>query len=164
LDIRANNSNNAWNLEHKSHELHGLVVQCDNLHNELMSSFKTRQRWWKIEWFMGLVFLAKAWGKLKQSDRMLLCLLHALSVRRQMLLNSETLTQVERANFEWWINVALSSKEFLTGQLVASVEKFQMALFQKKDADAIRQIDEMIRHIQPPDARGSGVGLQPVLA
>jgi hypothetical protein len=153
LDIRESNRNCAWNRANKYHELYGLVTQCDNLHHELMGNFKTQKAWWQIEWFMGLVFLAKAWGHLKQPDRTLFCLLNSLSIRRQMLSEHSTLSQIERSNLQWWINVALASNDILTKQFLTSVTQLQTAMADKEGATLVVAIDDLLRPFMPPGER-----------
>lgn len=150
FDLREKSPNNVWNREHKRQELYGLVVRCDNLHHELMGSFNGRRRWWQIEWFMGLVFLAKAWGSLRQGDRMFVCLLHALSFRRSMFADSKVLNDIERSNLKWWVEVALLFRDLLTKQFVRSVEQLQAALFENNDVAVLVRVDDLVREIRPP--------------
>ncbi len=150
FDLREQGRANAWNHEHKQRELEGFVVHCDNLHNELMASFHGRERWSQIEWFMGLVFLAKAWGHLKQNDRMLWRLLHALKIRRGMFIESDKLTGIEHANLEWWIGVAISFNDLMPKHLVRSIDRFHSALQEKDYRTVLISIDDLVREISRP--------------
>jgi hypothetical protein len=150
FDLREHSPANVWNRVHKTEELYGLVVHCDNLHRELMEPFSSRQRWWQIEWFMGLVFLAKAWGYLKQHDRMLFCLIHALSFRRSMLANPSTLTNIERANLEWWTEVAFSSREMLTKHFTRRVEQLHAALLHLDYVSVLTTVDDLLLEFRSP--------------
>jgi hypothetical protein len=106
LDIRSTNLSSAWHRVNKEHEIEGYLSECENLHFENMPQFLSEPAWYYIEWFMGLVFLAKAWGGLGHFTHMQRTLVKALDARRRLLVPASDLSPVERANLEWWLSVA----------------------------------------------------------
>ncbi len=70
LDIRRTSPSSPWNRENKRQELQGYILECENLHRELMPVFKAEEKWSTIEWFMGLVFVAKAWAAVGNQEKM----------------------------------------------------------------------------------------------
>jgi tetratricopeptide (TPR) repeat protein len=106
LDMRSESPASVWNTEQKEEQLRGYVVECANLHAELMPLYQRRPLWAQIEWFMGLVFLAKAWASLGDVPNATFALLHALRFRVDLLPAEGMLSAVEHANLVWWLSVA----------------------------------------------------------
>jgi hypothetical protein len=106
LDIRADSPTSVWNSERKAEQLRGYIVECANLHEEIMPRYQSRPQWSMIEWFMGLVFLAKAWASVGDVMHATFTLLHALRVRLELMPAAGALTDVERSNVQWWLSVA----------------------------------------------------------
>lgn len=149
LAIRARNRASKWNSVRKTSELFGLVIRADNAHRELMGSFADQPRWSQIEWFMGWVFLAKAWGSLQQRDQLYLALLHGLAARRTLLRRNAPLDNVERMNLNWWIEVALSFRSLLDSKFTQAVERMKGALSINQNEEVLRLIDGLVQGIHP---------------
>jgi serine/threonine protein kinase len=111
LEIMATNPQSIWHQEHKRQELEGYLRQSENLHREKMQLFRGQQQWYRIEWFMALVFFGKTWGRLGNVENKNKCLIEALTIRRKMIIGFRELTEVEKSNIKWWISVALSSQQ-----------------------------------------------------
>lgn len=147
LDIIATNPQSIWHRENKKRELEGYVIASENLHREKMPLFKDREQWSRIEWFMGLVFFGKAWGRLGNLQRKTKCLVDALWVRRRMMSEVGTLTQVERANIIWWLSVALSEPRDVA---LAGVEDLAQAVGRAGPTEVLRKIDDILFPFMPP--------------
>jgi serine/threonine protein kinase len=141
LDIIATNPQSIWHKEYKKRELEGYVMRSENLHRENMPLFKDREQWSRIEWFMGLVFFGKAWGRLGNIPRKTKCLVDALGVRRRMISDTRPLTNVELANIKWWINVALSEPRDMS---LAGVEDLALTLDRGSTAEVLHKIDDIL--------------------
>lgn len=149
LEIRRTNKLSEWNLEHKTQQLIGYIVECENLHRELMPHFRQQERWWLIEWFMGLVFLARAWGAVGERARMTLSLLHALQTKRRSMSNSR-LTPVDRINLQWWLDVAFSAPSGPDPLIVPKLEAIQNSLAAFSDEEVLRHVSGLLLLHLPP--------------
>ena len=150
LDVKETNPYSKWHREHKSREIEGYIIESENRHREHMMLFKTHDRWYQIEWFMGLVFLAKAWASMKNQERMIYCLLHALLMRRKMFKDQENLGKIERANLQWWLDVSSSSGMRLNRTFERGIEKLRYALMNDEHGEVIKIIDDILIPISPP--------------
>lgn len=145
LDIQATNPSSRWHRESMKRQLEGYVVESDNLHRDKMPLFNDRKHWLYIEWFMGLVFLAKAWGNSGDSIKMILYLLQALWCRRQLLNGSRPLTKVEQDNLRWWLHTASSeAAKSMSRGFNVGVEQLAQALSFGRIDDVLQQIDDLL--------------------
>ena len=150
LDIRETNLASVWHRLRKELELEGYLRESENLHLEHMPKFQAVPDWYYIEWFMGFVFLAKAWGSLDKFVQMQRMLVKALDARRRILGSSTALTIVERANLEWWLGIAKTYFDKCDPEFAAGVNRLQVAL-SKNDATAVAiAIEEIIGPIVSP--------------
>jgi hypothetical protein len=95
----------------KLRQLHGLILESEELHRSTLPKFAAQHDWMYIEWFMGLVLLAKAYATVADHQRAWLSLLHALSARMAMMDPvRDRLSPVERGNLIWWCGTAKAVK------------------------------------------------------
>lgn len=150
LDVRSSDRLSVWHREHKRSELEGYVHHCANLHMDLMPRLKTDPRWFGIEWFMALVFLAKAWGAVGSPERKTNALVHALLARRKLIGPERPLTPIERANLAWWGEVALTEPMPVQPALTRHAERLQTHLAGLDDRAVIQVLDEALLYVAPP--------------
>jgi hypothetical protein len=150
LHERDSSTSSGWNSVQKTIELEGMVAKCERLHEELMPLFASQARWFQIEWFMGLVFLGKAYGALGEPVKMVQMLTNALAARRGMLAPTATFSLVDYANVEWWISAASYPTAGQDREFRVLVERLRECL-QGRDTHAIvRAIDAILRNNRPP--------------
>jgi len=150
LEIMATNALSLWNRENKRHELEGLLVECENFHRERMPAFRTAPSWWLIEWFMGLVLIARAWAQLGRPDRARTCFVHALDARRKLLGNEGELNAVERDNLRWWLATARDSSAGFDSHSRDLIERMGSAI-ESGQLECIRRIiDDLLLPMLPP--------------
>jgi len=147
LSLRQTNPASIWNREHKTRELEGLLISCENLHREYMPQFASERAWSCIEWFMGLVFIAQSWKQLGNAPKAQQVLVHALIARRQLIGGEGQLSEVERANIHWWLAVA-TDRLTLFGS--ASAELLTRLGETESRSDALAIIDEILLPYVPP--------------
>lgn len=150
LDIRATNPASEWHRVHKENELQGYLQECENLHVEHMPRFQSDPEWYYIEWFMGFVFLAKAWGALGKFHKMQTMLAQALDARRRILGASMALTVVERANLDWWLAVAKSGSQGFDSDFAKLVDRFAASVAANELATLASRIEDIVRFAVPP--------------
>jgi nucleoside phosphorylase len=149
LEVRRTNKLSEWNREHKTRQLVGYIVECENLHRELMPLFRSQERWWLIEWFMGLVFLARAWGAVGDRARMTSTLLHALHTKRRSMPHT-SLSPVDRINLQWWLDVAFSAPNGPDPLLLHKIESIRRALSTFQDEEVLSQVSDLLLLHLPP--------------
>jgi len=92
-------------------QLHGVILESDELHRSILPRFAAQSHWTFIEWFMGLVLLAKSYAVVQDFQRSWLSLLYALSARMGMMDPVKaSFSDVERGNLTWWCDTAKSVK------------------------------------------------------
>jgi tetratricopeptide (TPR) repeat protein len=128
LDIRSTNPNSVWHRDHKERELEGYLQVCESFHIESMPKFEDEPEWYYIEWFMGFVFLAKAWGAVGNYERMQQDLIFALDARRRIMKPQPSLSKVERANLEWWLAVSRGPGNVLAPDFIKKLDRLNSAL------------------------------------
>ena len=108
VDAIDQNPRSEWSKELGLLQLHGLVAESDHLHRGTLDKFAGSSDWIDIEWFMGLVLLAKGYSKVGDSERAWSTLLFALMARVRMF-NPDAVSRsaVELANLGWWCATAL---------------------------------------------------------
>lgn len=149
----------SWSTESRRLQLHGLILESDELHRDIIPRFPDNPRWMQIEWFMGLVFLAKGYAAVNDMNRAWLSLLHALSARMEMMDPAQPgFSPVERGNLLWWCGCArgvrVPGQDF--GQLS---ERIAHALKVGDTALVWADMHEVILPIQTPwAARGKRLG------
>jgi tetratricopeptide (TPR) repeat protein len=146
LDIMATNPQSTWHQENKKRELEGYVIECENLHREHMLLFKGRERWWRIEWFMALIFFGEAWGQLGSVSKKTKCLLDALLIRHRMIDMNRSLKEVERDNLKWWTSVALLRPRI---SHCAGVMELAQTLEKGSTTEVMRKISDILRPYLP---------------
>lgn len=155
LDIRASNTSSVWHREHKERELEGYLQQCENLHRECMPKFLAAPDWYYIEWFMGLVFIGKAWGAIGKYQQMQVSLALALDARRRIMRPAPSLSNVERANLQWWLGVARGPGGVFDAGFLRKLDKFDQAL--RQDGPMVQvAIDEIVQPFVPPWSASNG--------
>lgn len=160
LDIRATSPANTWHRHDKERELEGHLQECENLHYELMPTFKNEPEWFYIEWFMGLVFLAKAWGALGQYSRMEVALAKALDARRHIMQPAAPISVVERANLEWWLSVARGQGNVFDSDFVKRVDRLDAALRSNETTAVAMATEDILRRFSSPwSGNSEGVAL-----
>lgn len=149
LDIRTTNPVSVWHRTRKEQELEGYLLECDSLHFEYMPLFISNTGWYYIEWFMGLVFLAKAWGSLGRYPKMQRDLVAAMDARRRLMPPNREISDVERANLQWWHSVAQEQREHLERTFIIQIDKLDqaVALNQSGVIDAV--IGDIIETFMP---------------
>lgn len=138
LDIRSTNPSSDWHRDQKERELEGYLQMCESLHLESMTRFESEPDWYYIEWFMGFVFLAKAWGAVGNRERMQQDLVFALDARRRIMKPTLSLSAVETANLQWWLAVARTQGNVLTPDFMKKVERLDSAV-KSGDAAAVHR-------------------------
>ena len=92
-------------------QLHGIILGSEDLHRSILPKFAAQSDWMYIEWFMGLVLLAKSYSVAQDIQRAWFSLLYALSARMEMMDETAlSLSAVERGNITWWCNTAKTVK------------------------------------------------------
>jgi hypothetical protein len=92
-------------------QLHGVVLESEDLHHSILPRFAAHQHWMYIEWFMGLVLLAKAYLIVQDFERAWMSLVHALSARMTMMDSARPFfSGVEQGNLMWWCDTAKTVK------------------------------------------------------
>ena len=92
-------------------QLHGVILESEELHRSILPRFAAQSDWMYIEWFMGLVALAKSYSVVEDVQHAWVSLLYALSARMAMMdPNRSRLSPVERGNLTWWCNTAKTVK------------------------------------------------------
>lgn len=158
LEMRSTSQSSVWNSEHKRRELEGYLVECENLHREHMPSFAMAPEWSRIEWFMGLVFIAKAWGQLGASEKAKHALIYALDSRRRLLLDEGQLSGVERSNLKWWYSVAIERSVVFDRSSRKLLENIAEAVDQGDRAVIKRLIQDFLVPLLPPwDSLGNSI-------
>jgi hypothetical protein len=150
LDIRTTNPASVWHRVRKEQELQGYLQECENLHLEHMPRFQVDPEWYYIEWFMGFVFLARAWGSLGHYAQMQRTLVKALDARRRMLRTSAQLSTVERANLDWWIRVAKTGTDGFEPEFATAVGRLEEALEENDFAGLELAIEDIVGPFVPP--------------
>jgi serine/threonine protein kinase len=140
LEIMATNPQSIWHKQNKKSELEGYLVESENLHIEKMQYFKGQPQWFRIEWFMALVFFAKTWGRLGNVEKKNKCLINALTIRRSMITEFRELTDVEKLNIKWWISVASLSQKCSIENVTNLVE----AVENDNSLEILQAIDSII--------------------
>lgn len=154
LDVRTTNPLSKWHRENKRHELEGLLVECENYHREYMPIFQIAESWWQIEWFMGLVFLARAWAQLGRPERARQCLVYALDMRRKLIGRNAQLSAVERANLRWWLAVAKDRTTAFDSRSYELIDRLAAAV-EQGDRQSVRLvIDDLLVPALPPWDQG----------
>jgi len=155
LDMRTTNPLSQWHRENKRQELEGLIAECENYHRDYMPTFKNAESWWHIEWFMGLVFLARAWVQLGYPERAKPGLVYALDARRNLMGHDAHLSAVERANLRWWLSVA-KDRTIAFGPRSRDLLDRLAAAVNKGERRAVHQvIDDLLLPELPPWKGGS---------
>jgi len=150
LAIKRSNVGN-WNREHKVRQIEGYVIECENFHRELLPFFRGSERWWRIEWFMGLTFIAKAWAALGNKQGVHRALIHALVARRKIMSSiTAELEPVERANLHWWLSGALGTPEAFSRDSLRLVELIAESVHRGSASDARTLIDALLFAEIPP--------------
>ena len=103
-----------------------------------------------IEWFMGLVLLAKSYAVVENMQRAWLSLLYALSARMAMMDPAKaSLSAVERGNLKWWCdtakNVKVSDLSFQDG-----VERLAESVFTNDVSAAWINMQDLVWPVRPP--------------
>ena len=153
LDIRATSSSSVWHRTRKEQELEGYLLECDSLHFEHMPQFEANASWYYIEWFMGLVFIAKAWGALGRFTRMQRDLISALDARRRLLMPQRQLSTIERANLQWWLSVAREGNGHFESILISQIARLSDAVASNDNATVSSIIDDILDAFMPQWSR-----------
>lgn len=138
----------AWSREDGKEQLLGFASESYTLHLKVLAKYHVDDRWRKIEWFMGLVLIAKgvAVGGKPQKAWSLLC--HALDARMSMVGGRGGDTDgVLRGNLVWWCRTA-----YLVGDAVpgfkAQVEQLEQDV--KMGLPPWSTIESILLPITPP--------------
>jgi hypothetical protein len=138
----------------KLHTLELLLQETEELHNKYLGDFQFRPNWFDLEWFMGLVFIGKAWGTVGNVFRMSLCLIFALQHKRYLLGPQTTLTAIDRENLYWWLGAAEDCGDRLPDwKLNPLLQKLRLALDSHADLKVVQIVDELIHRGLPPNRR-----------
>lgn len=150
LEMRRTSAASIWHREHKRRQIEGYLVECEEYHMKFMPLFEAERVWFTIEWFMGLVFLAKAWGDVGNTDRMHVLLLRALDFRRKLILPSDGLSDVEQANLRWWLSVARERHSAFAHVSIDLIEKLGTALDRCSPRSVVVLIDGLLWSLGGP--------------
>lgn len=154
LEIRAKSPLSQWNRENKRPEIEGLIAECDNYHRDYMPTFEKAESWWLIEWFMGLVFLARAWAEVGYQEKAKQSLVYALAARRKLIGHDAHLSAVERTNLRWWLSVARDRTTSFDPRSRELVERLAAAVDQGQRQGVHQAIDDLLLPVLPPWDRG----------
>jgi len=131
-------------------QLHGIVLESEDLHRSILPRFTAQQHWMYIEWFMGLVLLAKAYLIVQDFQRAWTSLLHALSARMTMMDQSRTtFSTVERGNLMWWYDVAKAVK-LPWGDFERGVESLADSIARDDTRSAWINMADLVHPFMPP--------------
>lgn len=155
LDIRNTNPLSDWNRETKTRLLEGYLFESDQFHRDLLPLFSQSQSWWLIEWFMGFVFLARAWGVVGNMQRMRYALNFALEARRKLMDPEEPLSTVERNNLRWWLGVAKERVAAFTPRTRQLLDQLGESLDNNDSRLVFRLIDDILLPGKAPWAETS---------
>lgn len=150
LDIRATNPVSVWHRDHKERQLEGHLQECENFHRECMPKFAGEPEWYYIEWFMGFVFIAKAWAAVGNHSRMQMSLALALDARRRIMKAGDSLSAVERANLEWWLAVARGPGNVFNADFTKRLDRLDQALRNRQAPAIAAAIDDIVGPFVPP--------------
>ena len=134
----------------KLRQLHGLILQSEELHRSILPRFGAQADWMHIEWFMGLILLAKAYVVVGDSQRAWLSLLHALSARMAMMDPTKAaFSSVEYGNLIWWCGVARGVKPPMA-DFDEAVERIAEAVTTGDTPAAWLYMQDVVSPIRPP--------------
>jgi tetratricopeptide (TPR) repeat protein len=157
IDIRRTNPLSHWHRENKRQELEGLLVECENYHREFMPIFEHTESWFLIEWFMGLVFLARSWSHVGQPERAKQCLIFALNARRKLISHDEVLNSVEISNLRWWLAVAKDRSTGFDFRSYEMIEHMEAALNIGNRGAIDRVIEDFLMRFLAPWSKGKSI-------
>lgn len=150
VDAIDQNPRSEWSRELGLLQLHGLVAESDQLHRGTLTRFAGSSDWIDIEWFMGLVLLAKGYSRVGDSERAWRTLLFALMARVRMFNPQATSrSAVELANLNWWCTTALRIRD-LTPQAIMLVSALQEAVHSEDPFEIETASQSLISPIAPP--------------
>jgi hypothetical protein len=136
-------------------QLHGVVLESDDLHRSILPKFAAQEGWMYIEWFMGLVLLAKAYIAVEDFQRAWTSLVHALSARMTMMDPTRTyFSSVEQGNLMWWCSIAKGVKIPLAN-FERGVEYLANSVARGEAVDAWLSMNDLVRPVMPPWIRQS---------
>ena len=115
-----------------------------------MPKFAGEPEWYYIEWFMGFVFIAKAWAAVGNYTRMQTSLALALDARRRIMKATESLSAVERANLEWWLAVARGPGNVFAADFTKRLDRLDQTLKSPDAAATAAAIDDIVGPFVPP--------------
>ncbi len=150
LDIRNTNALSDWNRETNTRLLEGYLFESDEFHRQLLPRFSHSKSWWLIEWFMGFVFLARAWGDVGNTQRMRYALGFALEARRKLMDSEEPLSTVERSNLRWWLAVARERAAAFTPRTRQLLDQLRESLDKNDSRLVFRLIDDILLPAKAP--------------
>ena len=131
-------------------QLHGIVLESDDLHRSILPRFAAKQHWMYIEWFMGLVLLAKAYLAVQDFRRAWTSLIHALSARMAMMDPARTFfSPVEQGNLLWWCSTAKAVKLPL-GDFDRGVECLADSVARGDAPGAWVNMSDLVYPVRPP--------------
>ena len=147
LGMKSTDHQSRWRLEVGRAELAGDVARTDEDHQRYMNLFRSRPRWFYIESFMSLVFLAKAWAEVGNYQKAEIYFLESLHAKRRMIEKPQTISVVDRANLNWWATTVRATVG-LTNPFQTKVDALTEALGPSSYAgDILRAVDELIEPI-----------------
>lgn len=149
-EVIRENRQSSWARESGRTQLHGLALESTDLHRTILPRFRADRDWMRIEWFMGLVLLAKGYAAVGDMYRAWLSLLHALMARVEMMdATSANLSRVERGNLLWWCKIAsiVNVPAFEFGRIVEDIHR-DVDLNNKPAV--LASIEEALLPLRPP--------------
>lgn len=147
MGVRDSVPGSRWNQEVNVAEVRGDTEKADRYHQELMELFRSQPKWMWIEFFMAMVFLARAWGSIGNSLRAEYYFLEALHARRRLLESGRGLTAVEQSNLRWWV-ANVCSTENMSKSLYAQCEELSSLLTASSPAAIVEKVDEIIQPVR----------------
>jgi hypothetical protein len=130
--------------------LEGYLFESDKFHRDLLPRFSHSQSWWLIEWFMGFVFLARAWGNVGNTQRMRHTLAFALEARRRLMDPQKPPSPVERSNIRWWLAVAKERAAVFTPHTQQLLDQLGESLDKNDSRLMFRLIDDILLPARAP--------------
>jgi hypothetical protein len=150
LEIRAKSPRSVWNRDHKTSELEGYLFESENRHREYLRNFDFQPAWQQIEWFMALVFFAKAWYELGKAFRGDQHALNALALRRRLMSSTTTLTATEVENLLWWTRVVKSAATRGSAHdLLQGADRIAPTIETGNVGETLRAVDQVVRLAKP---------------
>ena len=141
----------------KEQELEGHLQECENLHLEHMPTFQVEPEWYYIEWFMGFVFLAKAWGSLGDLPKCSGCSSRRWMHGADFFDHQQPSPQWNGPILEWWLSIATKWVHKCELEFAKSIGRLEVAMKESNSAAIATAIDDIVGPFVAPWSTGRTV-------